>query len=201
MFNPANLIIDNPETWRSVSISENNIDKYTEEYLNKDFGDAYNLPSEYQHLKQINDYLVKSEKINQYMRTNSYQCQAIDDIIESVTSILDDFKLKETIIVYRGCKEDIYNAMLKSAKDKGFGQDYLFDSSFISTSLIEKEAFSSKNGFEGNVMLRILLPKDSRAFYVGNLIGEFKRHEVLLTRNSKFRIVSKDEKYINCILE
>lgn len=73
-------------------------------------------------------------------------------------------------------------------------------SSFISTSLIEKEAFSFENGFEGNIILRILLSKGSRAFYVGNLIGELKRHEVLLSRDSKFRIVSEDEKDINCFL-
>lgn len=201
MFELSNLEIGNPDTWDMLSIGENEVSKITSEYLNEDFGDSYYLPEELKHLTIINDYLVNSDTYNQYMRANSSSNDYFEGVISNVSSIIDDFKTKETLLVYRGCRKEIYDAMLKFAEKKGLGKDYLLDLSFISTSLIKGEAFSSENGFEGNIMLRILLPKGSRAFYVGNLIGELKRHEVLLPRGSQFRIVSRDDEYINCILE
>ena len=201
MFELSKLEIDNPDTWDMLSIGENEVCQITSKYLNEDFGDSYSLPEDLDHLKNINDYLVKSEKFNQYMRANSSNNDNFDGLISNVSSILDGFKTKEPLLVYRGCRKDIYDLMLEFAKNEGLGDDYLVDLSFISTSLIKGEAFSSENGFKDNIMLRILLPPDTRAFYVGNLIGELIRHEVLLPRGSKFRIVSKDDEYINCILE
>ena len=201
MFELSNLEIGNPDTWDMLSIGENEVSQITSEYLNKDFGDSYHLPEELKDLKIINDYLVKSDTYNQYMRNGCSRIQHFNEVISNVSTILDGFITKETLLVYRGCRKEIYDEMQKFAKNEGLGHDYLVDLSFISTSLIKGEAFSPENGFEGNIMLRILLPKGSRAFYVGNLIGELKRHEVLLPSGSQFRIVSRDDEYINCILE
>lgn len=203
MFELSKLEIDNPDTWDMISIGENEVSQITSKYLNKDFGDSYYLPEELDCLTIINDYLVKSDTYNQYMRYGCSRNECFNKVISNVSSILelDDFKTEETLLVYRGCRKEIYELMLEFAKNEGLGNDYLVDLSFISTSLIKGEAFSPENGFEGNIMLRILLPKGSRAFYVGNLIGELKRHEVLLPSGSQFRIVSRDDEYINCILE
>lgn len=64
MFEPTNLKINDPNTWETVSISEDEVDLVTKQYLNEDFGDAYKLPNEYEHLKNINDSLVSYERIN-----------------------------------------------------------------------------------------------------------------------------------------
>lgn len=200
MFEPINLIINDPNTWETVSISEDEVDLVTKQYLNEDFGDAYKLPKEYEHLKNINDYLVSYEKINQYLRCNSLVSNEIECIIKNVSSILGSFTIGETILVYRGCHPDIYQKMIQTSLDEGIGEGYLIDPSFLSTTLLKEKAFSDENGFENNKMLRILLLKDSCAFYVGNLIGEGGRYEVLLPRYLNLKIVSEDSKFVNWVV-
>ena len=200
MFEPINLKIDDPNTWETVSISEDEVESVTKQYLNEDFGDVYSLPNEYEHLKNINNYLVCYEKINQYLRCNSPVSDPIECIVKNVSSILDSFTIGEAIIVYRGCHPDIYQKMIQTSLDEGIGEGYLIDPSFISTTLLREKAFSDENGFENNKMLRILLLKDSCAFYVGNLIGEGDRYEVLLPRYLKLKIVSEDSEFVNCVV-
>ena len=56
-----------------------------------------------------------------------------------------------------------------------------------------------------NIQLRIFAPKGTQAFYVGNLIGEESREEILLQKETILKIISepsdsKEKGYIDCLL-
>lgn len=71
----------------------------------------------------------------------------------------------------------------------------LYEKGFLYTSLT-KATIPKRDCY-----LRIFLPKGTCAFYSGNVNGEIEDYqEVVVQRGGKLKILSKDEKFINCLL-
>jgi len=222
-YNPEKVIDNNPKSWRYATIKKcEDIPNLISTIINEDYGDFYLIPKDNEDknkLKPIHDYLQVYETINKYLRneTKSDELSETQELIIKVQKSLSKFTLQEPIVLYRGCPETIYKDMITQGaelkdelKDDG---KYLVDKSFISTSIVEEGRFSPKTGFPShNIQLRIFAPKGTQAFYVGNLIGEGSREEILLQKKTILEIISepsdskseasdsKEEDYIDCLL-
>lgn len=215
-YNPENVIDNNPKSWGYAAIKKcEDIPNLISTIINEDYGDFYLIPKDNEDknkLKPIHDYLLAYETINNYLRneTKSDELSETQKLIIKVQKSLSKFTLQEPIVLYRGCPETIYKHMITQGaelkdelKDDG---KYLVDKSFISTSIVEEGRFSPETGFPShNIQLRIFAPKGTQAFYVGNLIGEGSREEILLQKETILEIISepsdsKEEGYIDCLL-
>ena len=194
-----------PEFWKYYTLDDDKvIASKISKILNKDFGNFFDLNDENKKkLEPINNYLPAYNKYNSYLRDNKTIDKTKDEVIEGVSDILSEFNLKETIILFRGCTKEILDLMKSNASNLENNGNYLLDPSFLSTTILEEKRFCPENQFPKHTyQLRIFAPKGTQAFYVGNLIGEESRKEVLLQKNTILQILSesKDELYIDCLV-
>lgn len=209
-YNPENVIDNNPKSWGYAAIKKcEDIPNLISTIINEDYGDFYFIPKDNEDknkLKPIHDYLQVYETINKYLRneTKSDELSETQELIIKVQKSLSKFTLQEPIVLYRGCPKTIYEHMITQGAELKDDGKYLVDKSFISTSIVEEERFSPETGFPfHNIQLRIFAPKGTQAFYVGNLIGEGSREEILLQKKTILEIISEpsDSKgYIDCLL-
>ena len=211
-YNPEKVIDNNPKSWRYATIKKcEDIPNLISTIINEDYGDFFLIPEDNEDKKKlspIHDYLRAYETINYILRneTKSDEFSEVQKLINKVQKSLSEYTLQEPIVLYRGCPDQIYKYMItQGAKLKDNG-NYLVDKSFISTSIIEEGRFSPETGFPShNIQLRIFAPKGTQAFYVGNLIGEESREEILLQKETILKIISepsdsKEKGYIDCLL-
>ena len=211
-YNPEKVIDNNPKSWRYATIKKcEDIPNLISTIINEDYGDFFLFPEDIEDIKKlspIHDYLRAYETINYILRneTKSDEFSEAQKLINKVQKSLSEYTLQEPIVLYRGCPDQIYKSMItQGAKLKDNG-NYLVDKSFISTSIIEEGRFSPETGFPShNIQLRIFAPKGTQAFYVGNLIGEESREEILLQKETILKIISepsdsKEKGYIDCLL-
>lgn len=100
---------------------------------------------------------------------------------------------KIPLVVYRGISKEVFRQMLENAKNIN-GID-LYEKAFLYTSLVK--------GFENpaEIYLRIFVPANTPAIYSGNVNYELERfYELVIATNYGLKIVSADNKYINCLL-
>ena len=215
-YNPEKVIDNNTKSWRYATIKKcEDIPNLISTIINEDYGDFLFIPEDNEDknkLEPIHNYLRAYERINNYLRneTKSDELSETQKLIIKVQKSLSKFTLQEPIVLYRGCPKEIYKHMITQGaelkdklKDDG---KYLVDKSFISTSIVEEGRFSPETGFPShNIQLRIFAPKGTQAFYVGNLIGEGSREEILLQKETILKIISepsdsKEKGYIDCLL-
>lgn len=211
-YNPEKVIDNNPKSWRYATLKNcDDIPSLISTIINEDYGNFLKIPKDNEDKKKlspIHDYLRAYETINNILRneTKSEELSEAQKLINKVQKSLSEYTLQEPIVLYRGCPEQIYKHMItQGAKLKDNGK-YLVDKSFISTSIVEEGRFSPETGFPSHIIqLRIFAPKGTQAFYVGNLIGEGSREEILLQKETILEIISKpsdskEEGYIDCLL-
>lgn len=195
-----------PESWKYYTLDDKVIASKISKILNKDFGNFFDLNDETKEkLDPINNYLPAYNKYNSYLRDNKTIDKTIDktkdEVIEGVSDILSEFNLKEPIVLFRGCTKEILDLMKSNASNLENNENYLLDPSFLSTTILEEQRFCPENQFPKHTyQLRIFAPKGTQAFYVGNLIGEGSRKEVLLQKNTILQILSEDNLYIDCLV-
>jgi polyhydroxyalkanoate synthesis regulator phasin len=134
------------------------------------------------------------KEINAVLRESSYLSQMDDvDILlakekaEKISSALEKAKLKKDLIVNRWVKSDFI---------KDFSENSIFqDNGFVSTSIGE-DLFLEKES--ANIKLNIFLPKNSKAaFLSGNISSKPNEFEVLIQKNSKFKVLKIDKENID----
>lgn len=191
-----------PESWKYYTLDDKVIASKISKILNKDFGNFFYLNDETKEkLEPINNYLPAYNKYNSYLRDNKTIDKTKDEVIEGVSDILSEFNLKEPIVLFRGCTKEILDLMKSNASNLENNENYLLDPSFLSTTILEEQRFCPENQFPKHTyQLRIFAPKGTQAFYVGNLIGEGSRKEVLLQKNTILQILSEDNLYIDCLV-
>lgn len=173
------------DSWERISPCEEDAIEFAHKNINPE-------PKRYKDEKgcefSLEYYLAHyGESINE-----SYRKDRPDDIDLAVSDMIALHKTKTTIILYRGVCEDVFRLMKKNAK-KFSGVD-LYEKSFLQTSLVKGHEINSK------YHLRIYVPSGVQAVYLGNVNNEQFYYEVDLQRGAKLKIVSIDDKYINCKL-
>ena len=100
--------------------------------------------------------------------------------------------IKVPLVLYRGVHKCVFRLMIENAR-KIKGVD-LYEKSFLQTSLVK--GHETNNDYH----LRIYVPSGIQAVYLGNVNNEQSSYEVVIQHGVKLKIVSIDDKYINCRL-
>lgn len=130
-------------------------------------------------------------KLNKYLSNQIPKFKEAEEAINAIDSLISKYKLTEDIITYKGTSEEYY-------EDAKIGERITIPV-YLSTSLSEETAnhFSDKN--KDPVVLEIRVPKGSNCLYIGDNTGYDFESELLLGRNTKFKVV--DKQFRKIILE
>ncbi|CAM3399200.1 phage minor head protein [Pseudostreptobacillus hongkongensis] len=152
-------------------------------------------------LQQDSDYIYKNSKdyityaLNMYTgilytkinallkeHKNGYINKLPDDIEEYVNGIdnaMNDFKLKENLIVFKGTHKSYY-------KDWNVGE-IRSTNIFLSTSL----DLDIATHFKFDLMLEIRVKQGTKCIYIGDNSESLNEKELLLSRNLKYKVIEK----------
>jgi len=133
----------------------------------------------------VNAYLNGTEKFNDQDSADN------DKLINYLDSAVEQGNITSDLIVYRGTETKYY--------DNYKAGDTFTEKMYYSTSLIRDVAQEFcdeapwRSQSEKNTVLEIQVPKGTRALYVGYHAGNnWDEREIILKRNTKFRVVSKE---------
>lgn len=171
------------DEWDKLSPSEENAIDFAHTNINQEpdrMADATHYSLEY--------CLAHSgERINERCRQDRP-----DPIDLQIADMIATHATKIPIVLYRGVCKAVFRKMCENAKH--IDKADLYEKSFLQTSLVKGHEINSQYN------LRIYVPEGTQAIYLGNVNYEQKYYEVDLQRGSKLKIVSIDNKYINCRL-
>lgn len=130
----------------------------------------------------------KGDEINHYYRQDTPK-----EKYKKISAMMAKHSTDIDLVLYRGICPDVYKSMKRNARKKS--NCNLFEKGYLSCSLVkgkEKRAIYH---------LRIFIPAGTHVTYLGNVNGEENvYYEVAVQHSSKLKVISKDNKYINCLL-
>lgn len=125
-------------------------------------------------------------KLNEYLRCKQKGIGLYDEFYEkyseSISSGIGKFNLKENVVCYRGSNHD----ETYGAKE---GETYI-NPSFLSTSI------NVNNSFSGKYKYIIEIPLKTRCAYLGNISKYSKQKELLIDKETKYMVLSRQGNYI-----
>lgn len=135
------------------------------------------------------EYIVVSTAETLNDRIRSGRIANLEDSINKGYLAFAKYQTKVDLVVYRGVCENVFKSMKKSFFK-------FHDKAFLCTSLLKGHELDQE------YKLRILIPKGTKAAYMGNLNGEEEIfYEVIVQKGAVLRIVSFDGTYWNCKVE
>ena len=164
-----------PSEENAINFAHNNINQEPERYVE---GGSFSL-----------EYCLaySGETINE-----RYRCDNPEEIDLRIADMIALHVTKVPLVVYRGVSKVVFEQMKKNAKYMK-GVD-LYEKSFLQTSLVKQCEIKER------CRLRIYVPEGTQAVYLGNVNEEQFYYEVDLQHGAELKVVSMDEKYINCRL-
>ncbi len=123
---------------------------------------------------------------------NRYRHNSTTEIDKEIAKMVATHRTKKALVVYRGVCDAVFQQMLENAEHIK-GVDFL-EKAFLQTSLVKGQEIHSQ------YRLRIYIPEDTQAAYLGNVNDEQHYYEVVIQHGTQLKIVSMDETYINCII-
>lgn len=168
--------------WENYKITKEEAHKFGEMYINKEpiAKNGYKFTLEY----ELSHY---GDSINENLRRNN-----ITPKILQMTNLIANNKTKKDIVIYRGVCEAVYKQMINNTSN--LNEIDLYEKGFFYSSLVEGHEIQS------SYQLRVFVPIGTNALYQGNVNNDINRFEVILQRDTKLKILSIDNKYINCII-
>lgn len=133
------------------------------------------------------------ESLNEHFRN---ECLYEKDV--EIAYMVATHTCKTDLVLYRGLCAHVYNLMIQNAKSiKGID---FYEKGYMQCSLIKGHELNYET------KLRIYVPEGSSVIYLGNL-GNYGNentkqplYEVVIQHGAKLKVISIDEKYINCQL-
>lgn len=122
------------------------------------------------------------ERLNAMLREEAPEDKKLVEYAEIISEALKKNKLKHDVIAYRSLDLDLYSEYEID--------DLIIEEQFTSTSVIKSAALNKQ------YKLLIYVPKGSKGAYIEKLSKFPKQRELLLDKNTVFRVVSKKEKEI-----
>lgn len=138
-------------------------------------------------------YMHNSDIVNDHLRGKETDTMigapSIEQWVTKMDSALEHARLHEDVTVYRGIVDDGM-----TSDPEAYVGDMIRDKGFTSTTLDPAIAESFAGYGEGATILKIDLPKGSRAGYIDALDvkGDFQERELLLARGSALQITAFD---------
>ena len=121
-----------------------------------------------------------------------YRQDRTDEVDKKIAATVAANTTDTDLVLYRGVCEYVYDLMKENAKD--MTDCDLYEKGFLATSLVKGHEINSK------IKLRIYVPAGTKCVYQGNVNEEQNFYEVDVMHNSKLKIISIDDEYINCKL-
>ncbi|HFI0346429.1 TPA: ADP-ribosyltransferase [Streptococcus suis] len=178
-------IFKHGEKWDKLAPNINDIDAFVAETLN--------IEPSAMLLENSNDYSVEYELARYCANTINHDLRKDENHpdLETFLAAFDNYHTKKTLVLYRGVCPEVFCKNIQAAENLAGVE--LYDKAFLNTSLIK--------GSELNYTkkLRILVPKGTKAIYLGRVNGE-EFYEVIVTKGAKLKIISRDDCYYNCKL-
>ena len=179
-----------------TKIQRNYIDYGTDN--DKIFGDFYDeYETKYNNLTDNQKYAMKKYAGTEYKNMQrvlkgkedevdgDLTVQQLKDNIKELDSILDNNEVGKDVVLYRGTKSEYYT----NAKEG----DIINTGLYNGASLNNRIAFRFVEKKEDSVMLKILTPKETKGFYVGDYATGVGEQEILLSRKTKFKYIRKEK--------
>lgn len=123
---------------------------------------------------------------------NRFRHNRPDDLDMQIAEMVSSNTTDTDLVLYRGVCEYVYDLMKENAKN--MTDCDLYEKGFLCTSLVKGQELNYK------IKLRIYVPTGTKCVYMGNVNNEQGFYEVDVMNNSKLKIISIDDKYINCKL-
>lgn len=121
-----------------------------------------------------------------------YRQDRQEDIDLQIGDMVSQHTTDTDLVLYRSVCDYVYDLMKENAKDM-LDCD-LYEKGFLASSLVKGQELNYKT------KLRIYVPAGTKCVYMGNVNEEQGFYEVDVMHGSKLKIISIDDKYINCQL-
>ena len=169
--------------WDKLSPNINDAIEFAHDYINKEPANKID-----QHHYSMEYYLAHyGANINDRYRKDKPDKEDVQ-----VSEMIDKNLTKRDIVLYRGVCKEVFKCMQEKTSD--MKNIDLYEKGFLSCSLVKGKEESS------SIRLRIFVPAESKAIYLGSVNNEQEYYEVVIMRGAKLQIISKDCKYFNCKL-
>lgn len=181
-FRLKEMIFKEGRKWEKKYPIQGDVREFAEQNINteldKEIGGEY-----------TGEYIVVSTAETLNDRIRSGRIANLEDSINKGYLAFAKYQTKVDLVVYRGVCENVFKSMKKSFFK-------FHDKAFLCTSLLKGHELDQE------YKLRILIPKGTKAAYMGNLNGEEEIfYEVIVQKGAVLRIVSFDGTYWNCKVE
>ena len=130
---------------------------------------------------------------NRYLKgLFSFSPNEIEEYLKGIDTLVDEIhknELPENIIVYRYTRKKWMEEIMTSANFKS--EKTFIDKGFLSTTLVPDllRKFAKKHRYD--CVLKIFLPKGTKAVYINYDNSVLNEHEILLPPNSSLRLIKK----------
>lgn len=122
------------------------------------------------------------QRLNAMLRGDMPCDDLLNKYSDSISNGLKKCTLKHDVVCYRNIEKDVY-------KDRKVGEIFR-ERQFTSTSVLENAAMKKP------YKITIFVPRGTRAGYIESLSSFDKQKELLLDKNTRFRVLSKEENSI-----
>lgn len=141
-------------------------------------------------------YTYKSRNINRFLSGEKHIKEIfykdINKITKELDNIMQKFVLEDDIIVFKGANKKYFENL---EVGQIFEPKYFFSTSVDKT--IAEKFIQDKRNIDNPIMIYIKVPKESKSIYVGHDSGWAYNKEVILDRNTKYKVVEiQDNKLI-----
>lgn len=172
------------EKWDKLSPSEKNAIEFAHTNINPE---PNRMAADGIHISLEYCLAHSGERINE-----RYRRDRPDPIDLQIADMIATHRTKIPVVLYRGICEAVFRKMCENAQHIDNADFY--EKAFLQTSLVKGHEIKSQ------YHLRIYVPEGAQAIYLGNVNYEQKYYEVVLQCGSRLKIISMDNKYINCRL-
>lgn len=177
------LITETSRKWDNMSVSTTDVVEFAHRSMNPEpnvkNGEYFSPEYVLAHHGQL---------INWQLRENN-----ISEESKRIADVIAKNYTKEPIVAYRGINSEVFKLMKKEAR-RIPGIDF-YEKGFLCASLVK--GYESK----GAVKIRIYLPKESNAIYLGNVNGEEEVfYPIGVQCGAHLKLISCDDYYLNCLL-
>lgn len=171
------------------------VDKELENKLQEESNKVYALAREQGTIGGLNTYTEEYyADVNYYLREGKFAdndkeyCDFVKRTITDLDRTIKNYNLQEDIVTYKGTSSLYY--------DKYKEGEVFILKDFNSTSIdkqISDRVFKDK---ENPYMLEIRVPKGTKGMYLGRNSANSTEKEFLIDRNTKYKVISKENNYM-----
>jgi hypothetical protein len=155
----------------------------------------------YASLNNFDQNVINNYTLGNYLEINSYlkgdnlvrdsgTLKFTNEKIKAIDNAISKYDLQENVIAYRGTNKQYYN-------DYKIGDEFT-EKIYYSTSLNEDIAKEFRDHADNPYMVEIHVPKGAKLLYVGynSSFVTLNEQELLIARNTKYKVISKDNEKI-----